>query len=268
MRFDRGDAYELAFADGAFDFVACRHVPTIPDAPRVLAELVRVLAPGGRLHVIAEDFRDDPRGLAAGRSREVLVRDAACVRPRDQRDLHVGRHVVGHLQQAARHRRRDALHVAVDTLRVPRATFAAIFEAWRDGMCRHFHEYVGAPEAELRAAFDATIDAIREPKGYALAHAGRHRTTRVENSPDRSCGRVVAMRVLVTGANRGIGHELVRQLVERGDDVDAVSQDAAEIVYEDKAADSPDRLFRCDIAGDASVRALAAELGDAAIPTS
>ncbi len=73
------------------------------------------------------------------------------------------------------------------------------------------------------------------------------------------------MRVLVTGANRGIGHELVRQLVERGDDVDAVSRTPQEIVYEDKAADSRIRLFRCDIADDASVRALAAELGDAAI---
>jgi NAD(P)-dependent dehydrogenase (short-subunit alcohol dehydrogenase family) len=73
------------------------------------------------------------------------------------------------------------------------------------------------------------------------------------------------MRILVTGANRGIGHELVRQLVERGDDVDAVSRTPQEIVYEDKAADSRIRLFRCDIADDASVRALAAELGDAAI---
>jgi NAD(P)-dependent dehydrogenase (short-subunit alcohol dehydrogenase family) len=73
------------------------------------------------------------------------------------------------------------------------------------------------------------------------------------------------MRVLVTGANRGIGHELVRQLVERGDDVDAVSRTPQEIVYEDKAADSRIRLFRCDIADDASVRSLAAELGDAAI---
>lgn len=75
----------------------------------------------------------------------------------------------------------------------------------------------------------------------------------------------MVMRVLVTGANRGIGHELVRQLVQRGDDVDAVSRTPQEIVYEDKAADSRIRLFRCDIADDESVRALAAELGDAAI---
>src|SRR5580698_681596 len=73
------------------------------------------------------------------------------------------------------------------------------------------------------------------------------------------------MRVLVTGANRGIGHELVRQLVERGDDVDAVSRTPAEIVYEDTTTDPKVRTFRCDIADDSSVRALAADLGNAAI---
>lgn len=73
------------------------------------------------------------------------------------------------------------------------------------------------------------------------------------------------MRVLVTGANRGIGHELVRQLVERGDDVDAVSRTAAEVMYEDTSTDSKVRTFRCDIADDSSVRALAADLGDSAV---
>ncbi len=168
VRFARGDAYELAFADGAFDFVACRHVlQAIPDAPRVLAELVRVLAPGGRLHVIAEDY-----GMIHAVSQQVDLAKFWFETPRafaraTGTDLHVGRHVVGHLSKlpvtdVAMH------YIAVDTLRVPRATFAAIFEAWRDGYVPALHEYVGTPEAELRAAFDATIDAIHEPKGYAL----------------------------------------------------------------------------------------------------
>jgi ubiquinone/menaquinone biosynthesis C-methylase UbiE len=168
VRFQRGDAFELAFADGAFDFVACRHVlQAIPDAPRVLAELVRVLAPGGRLHVIAEDY-----GMIHAVSQHVDLATFWFETPRafaraTGTDLHVGRHIVGHLRalpvaEIAMH------YIAVDTLRVPRATFAAIFEAWRDGYVPALVEHVGRPEAELRAAFDATTEAIRDPNGYAL----------------------------------------------------------------------------------------------------
>jgi ubiquinone/menaquinone biosynthesis C-methylase UbiE len=168
VSFDRGDAYELAFADGTFDLVACRHVlQAIPDAPRVLGELVRVLAPRGRLHVIAEDY-----GMIHAVSRRVDLATFWFETPRafaraTGTDLHVGRHIVGHLNalpvtDVAMH------YIAVDTLRVPRATFAAIFEAWRDGYVPALHEHVGTPETELRAAFDATIDAIRDPHGYAL----------------------------------------------------------------------------------------------------
>jgi len=46
------------------------------------------------------------------------------------------------------------------------------------------------------------------------------------------------MRVVVTGANRGIGLELVRQLVVRGDDVDAVSR-KAEVVFQDPSWPEP-----------------------------
>src|SRR4051812_26886560 len=82
------------------------------------------------------------------------------------------------------------------------------------------------------------------------------------------------MRVLVTGANRGIGLELVRQLVARGDEVDAVARSQAEVIYDDGGHAKPDpitgsignvRIYRCDVTDDAAVRALATELGDAAL---
>jgi NAD(P)-dependent dehydrogenase (short-subunit alcohol dehydrogenase family) len=66
------------------------------------------------------------------------------------------------------------------------------------------------------------------------------------------------MRIVVTGANRGIGLELVKQLVERGDVVDAVTRHPEDVPPLAHA-------HRCDIADDAAVRALAAELGDAEI---
>jgi ubiquinone/menaquinone biosynthesis C-methylase UbiE len=168
VRYERGDAYELAFGDASFDLVACRHVlQAIPDAPRVLAELVRVLAPGGRLHVIAEDY-----GMIHAVSSKVDLATFWFEAPRafaraTGTDLHVGRHVAGHLRALPVDDVRMH-YIAVDTVRVPRATFAAIFDAWRDGYVEPLAAVLDRPEAEVRAAFEATIDAIRDPNGFAL----------------------------------------------------------------------------------------------------
>jgi len=76
------------------------------------------------------------------------------------------------------------------------------------------------------------------------------------------------MRAVVTGANRGIGLELVHQLLERGDSV------AAAVRSPDKATDlvalaarfsSLLHVGRCDVAQDASVRSFAAGLGEAPV---
>jgi NAD(P)-dependent dehydrogenase (short-subunit alcohol dehydrogenase family) len=72
------------------------------------------------------------------------------------------------------------------------------------------------------------------------------------------------MRIVVTGANRGIGLELVRQLAARGDEVDAACRQP-EGATELRAIAGRVRVGRCDVSDDASVRAFAAELGDAAI---
>jgi NAD(P)-dependent dehydrogenase (short-subunit alcohol dehydrogenase family) len=70
------------------------------------------------------------------------------------------------------------------------------------------------------------------------------------------------MRVVVTGANRGIGLEIVRQLRARGDEVDAACRHPE---HAKELRDLGGRVHRCDVADDASVRAFAAELGNAAI---
>jgi SAM-dependent methyltransferase len=50
--FVKGDAYRLPFPDGAFDVVICSEVlEHLPDYPRAVAEIRRVLKPGGRLCV-------------------------------------------------------------------------------------------------------------------------------------------------------------------------------------------------------------------------
>jgi NAD(P)-dependent dehydrogenase (short-subunit alcohol dehydrogenase family) len=74
------------------------------------------------------------------------------------------------------------------------------------------------------------------------------------------------MRILVTGANRGIGLELARQLLARGDTVDAVVRrpDRADALRALAPADRI-RIHACDVGDDASVAALATALGDATL---
>jgi NAD(P)-dependent dehydrogenase (short-subunit alcohol dehydrogenase family) len=71
------------------------------------------------------------------------------------------------------------------------------------------------------------------------------------------------MRFVVTGANRGIGLELVRQIVSRGDEVDAAAREPERAdALRALAERHPDRirLYALDVTSDASARALAREL--------
>src|SRR5688500_20271618 len=76
------------------------------------------------------------------------------------------------------------------------------------------------------------------------------------------------MRWVVTGTNRGIGLEFVRQLLARGEHVDAgVRQlDRADKLRSlGKDADGRLRILQCDVGDAGSVRAFAAEIGDIAV---
>jgi hypothetical protein len=59
-------------------------------------------------------------------------------------------------------------YVIVDTLRVPRETFAQIMEAWRDGYVESVAEVTRFTPADVRAYFDAMIANIRDPRAYAV----------------------------------------------------------------------------------------------------
>lgn len=73
------------------------------------------------------------------------------------------------------------------------------------------------------------------------------------------------MRTVVTGANRGIGLELVRQLARRGDEVEACARNPGEAHALQALAGEKVRLHRLDVADDKSVSALAQTLSGAPI---
>ena len=56
-------------------------------------------------------------------------------------------------------------YIVVDTLRVPRATFAAIFEAWRDGYAEAIGELTPISRESATAYFNQMIVNIRDPRG-------------------------------------------------------------------------------------------------------
>jgi ubiquinone/menaquinone biosynthesis C-methylase UbiE len=168
VQFRTADAFELPFEDGDFDLVVCRHVlQAIPHPERVLAQLVRVLRPGGVLHLIPEDY--DMIHAAPARLDVAWFWHAAprAFGPAIGCDLYIGRNAFHHLRQLpVENIRYDYVHV--DTLRVPRETFAQIFTAWRDGFAETCAHHLAKPVAEVRDYFDATIECIRSPDGYAL----------------------------------------------------------------------------------------------------
>lgn len=168
LRFEHQSIFELNAADRSFDLIVCRHViHSIPHPERVLTELARVTRPSGYLHLIPEDYgmlhfqrgNPDPR--------DFWYQVPTAFGARTGTDLFIGRDVFSilagmNLEQIT------VDYVVVDTLRVPRETFAAIIEAWRDGYSDSISEYTGMTVEAARACFNQMIANIRDPLGYAV----------------------------------------------------------------------------------------------------
>jgi len=166
VRFEHRSVFELELPAASFDLVVCRHVlQAVPHAERAVAELARVARPGGWVHLVAEDYAliqfpaahgaltlwpDVPARFGAATGTDMLVgrRAPALLAALGLRDVTVD-------------------HVVVDTLRVPRETFAAIWEAWRDGYVEAIAEICALPAADVRTEFDRQIAVIRDPAQYA-----------------------------------------------------------------------------------------------------
>ncbi len=168
VRFQRGDALALSLPDASFELVVSRHViQAVPDPRRAIAEMVRVLAPGGRLHLLAEDYGMLWSHPVQGRSEDFWQRFAPAYGQAVGCDLFVGRKAFTMLSEMGM---ADIAvdYVVVDTLRVPRETFARIWEAWRDGYTDSLAEHARVPREEVARRWNEIIACARDPRGYAL----------------------------------------------------------------------------------------------------
>ena len=175
IRYEQGDAFALQHADAGFDLVVCRHMSqAVPDFPLVLAEITRVLKPGGWVHLLSEDYgmlhmpviEREGRVFDPDRfwneNAVAYLSDIGC-------DGRIGRHSPALLQRAG-YQRIALDFVTVDTLRVARDTFAGIMYAWRDGYSQVLAEASGRSAADVAADFDTMIMAIETPPYYAVWH--------------------------------------------------------------------------------------------------
>ena len=168
LEFEHRDLFKLDLADHSFDLTLCRHVlHSIPHPDRVLAELARVTRPGGYLHLIPEDYGMLHFQRRALDPDEFWHDETPKFAAATGTDLFIGRNIYGILA-AMRLEEITIDYVVVDTVRVPRGTFAAIIEAWRDGYCDFIAELTHATRDSVSAQFNEMIANIRDPQGYAV----------------------------------------------------------------------------------------------------
>ena len=168
LTFEHQSIYELKAADGTFDLTVCRHVlHSIPHAEQVIAELARVTRRGGYLHLIPEDYDMLHFQRAPLDPRDFWHQVPANFGERTGTDLFIGRHAFAVLA-AMKMEEIKVDYVIVDTLRVPRETFASILEAWRDGYAEAIGELTPTSRESAVAYFNQMIANIRDPRAYAV----------------------------------------------------------------------------------------------------
>ena len=168
LQFEKQSIYELHAPDGAYDLTLCRHVlHSIPHAERVIAELARVTRPGGYLHLIPEDYGMLHFQRAVHDPSDFWHEVPAAFGTATETDLFIGRDAFGILAAMKMDEIRVD-YVIVDTVRVPRDTFASILEAWRDGYSESIGQFTKFSRESAVAHFNQMIANIRDPLGYAV----------------------------------------------------------------------------------------------------
>ena len=168
VTFEHQSVFALEIPDGTFDLTVCRHVlHALPQPERAVRELIRVTRPGGRLHLIMEDYGLLHYQDGVPDPQEFWNEGPAAFGRATATDLFIGRNAYGLLRRLGLADIRID-YVIVDTLRVRRETFAEIMAAWRDGYAEAVAAASRFTAAQVVAYFDRMIANILDPDGYAV----------------------------------------------------------------------------------------------------
>jgi SAM-dependent methyltransferase len=159
------DGHTLPFDDGSFDLVLVRHLlQALPDPTALLAEAHRVLAPGGRIHVVAEDYL----GIFFDADDAAVENHFAEVQPSflpSGTDLYQGRRALRHLR-AAGFRRVQVDPLFLDNQSADRDSLAAVFRHWGEGYASTLAALSGRSEDEMVRRFSKMEKIARDPDRY------------------------------------------------------------------------------------------------------
>ena len=165
----------LRFADGDFDLVVCRHVTQLlPEPEKLLAELQRVLRPGGWVHVVSEDYGMLHFPRRDGVDPDLLWHRAVVPFTDSQHtDARIGRRTLPILR-ALGFEHVNIRYLTLDTDSVPRASLAGIFSAWRDGYVDGLAAASDLEPRAVRALFDAIIAKVEYNAGRPFKHGKKY----------------------------------------------------------------------------------------------
>jgi ubiquinone/menaquinone biosynthesis C-methylase UbiE len=170
LEFRQGDAFALDIPSDSADLIVCRHMTqSVPHVEQIVTELKRVARPAGWLHVLSEDYGMLHMPVEPLDTDDLWHRGAIAFASRTGTDARVGRRTWNLLQEAGFEDLRVD-YIIVDTLRVPRDTFARIMEAWRDGYTEALASAGLVTVEKIAALFDQVIADIRDPTKYSVWH--------------------------------------------------------------------------------------------------
>jgi SAM-dependent methyltransferase len=177
-----GNAERLPFEDGVFDVVASRHAIHIlsrEGRARFLQEALRVLRPGGRLHVVAEDYSMVEFSSARPEEEDLVERLWWATRTFGRNAG--GDWVVGHKLLAELRRALPADAVRWDDPTLATGTgeqlvvwdswlhgplLARIWKLWRDGYTDIIADTGLISREDCKRAWDAMCDAADAPPAH------------------------------------------------------------------------------------------------------